>query len=64
MSPVLVIVTDIIVYQAFQVPSRFERGNVEMLRTIRELSRTLTVSLSVAVVQPGLSRGNATRDQL
>jgi hypothetical protein len=45
-------------------PSRFEKGDWELLETIREMSRLCPVSLQIFVVQPGLSKANATRDQL
>lgn len=45
-------------------PSRFELGDGELLQTIREMSRVCPISLSIHVVQPGLSRARATIDQL
>ena len=44
--------------------SRLEVGDSAKLTAIREMSRTLPVKLSVFVVQPGLSRANATLQQL
>ena len=44
--------------------SRYERGDNEILQTIKEMSRLCPVSISITVVQPGLSRRMATRDQL
>ncbi len=44
--------------------SRFERGNVDSLIRIRDISRRSEVKLRVAVVQPGLSIAAATRSQL
>jgi len=44
--------------------SRFERGSMEDLVRIREVSREREVRLSVFVVQPGLSAARASRDQL
>jgi hypothetical protein len=45
-------------------PSRLELGDFEQLQTLREISRSRPVKLKVFVVQPGLSKGNATLDQL
>jgi hypothetical protein len=44
--------------------SRLEVGDGELLHTIREMSRLCPVSLKVFIVQPGVSKANATRDQL
>jgi len=44
--------------------SRFELGNLDLLLSIREMSRLLPVNLSIYIVQPGASRANATSDQL
>jgi hypothetical protein len=44
--------------------SRYEVGDGELLQTIREMSRLCPVSLKVFIVQPGVSKANATRDQL
>jgi hypothetical protein len=44
--------------------SRFERGDGDLLQTIREISHLCPVALKVFIVQPGLSKANATRDQL
>jgi hypothetical protein len=44
--------------------SRYEVGDGELLQTIREMSRLCPVSLKIYIVQPGLSKANATRDQL
>ena len=44
--------------------SRCEVGDVDMLQTIREMSRLCPVTLAICIVQPGLSKANATRDQL
>lgn len=44
--------------------SRYEVGDEELLQTIREMSRLCPVSLKIYIVQPGVSKGNATRDQL
>lgn len=44
--------------------TRFELGDIDLLQTIREMSYTLPVSLSVAIVQPGLSCAEISPDQL
>ncbi len=44
--------------------SRYEVGDGELLQTIREMSRLCPISLKIYIVQPGLSKANATRDQL
>jgi len=44
--------------------SRYELGNEELLQSIREISRACIVSLKIFIVQPGLSKTAATRDQL
>lgn len=44
--------------------TRFERGNVELLTQIREMSRRTDVKLKVYVVQPGLSKAAATENQM
>lgn len=44
--------------------SRYEVGDEEMLLTIREMSRLCPISLKIYIVQPGVSKANATRDQL
>jgi hypothetical protein len=44
--------------------TRYESGNDERLRAIREISRIWPVSLRVVMVQPGLSRAQATAEQL
>ena len=45
-------------------PQRLERGTVELLLEIREMSRRSDVKLRVYVVQPGLSRAQASEGQL
>jgi hypothetical protein len=50
--------------EAAGVVSRFEVGNTEMLQTIREMSYLCLVTLTIHIVQPGLSKADATRDQL
>lgn len=44
--------------------SRIEVGDAELLRVVREMSHVYPVSLKVFIVQPGVSKANATRDQL
>lgn len=44
--------------------SRYEEGDEELLQTIREISRLCLVSLKIFIVQPGLSKANASHDQL
>ena len=50
--------------QEADTSSRYEVGNGELLQTIREMSRLCPVSLKIYIVQPGVSKANATRDQL
>jgi len=45
-------------------PSRYEKGDGELLLTIREMSRLCPVSLKIFIVQPGLSKAQSSRDQL
>ena len=45
-------------------PTRFERGDVDLLQTIREMSHLLPVSISITIIQPGLSCAQASLDQL
>jgi len=45
-------------------PTRFERGTEELLLQIREMSRRSDVKLKVYVVQPGLSKAQASHGQL
>jgi len=44
--------------------TRFERGSMEDLVRIREASRERVIRVKVLIVQPGLSTGQASRDQL
>jgi len=44
--------------------SRYEKGDSELLLAIREMSRLCPVSLKIYIVQPGLSKTQATREQL
>lgn len=45
-------------------PSRLERGTMETLLTIKEIANLLPVSLSIAIVQPGVSKATVSQDQL
>jgi superfamily II DNA or RNA helicase len=45
-------------------PTRFERGTVDLLHTIREISKLIPVSFAIAVVQPGISKRQVSIDQL
>jgi superfamily II DNA or RNA helicase len=45
-------------------PTRIERGNRDQLLTLKEISRLRPIQLKIFIVQPGLSRSKATRDQL
>jgi len=44
--------------------TRFEVGDANLLHTIREMSRMCPVVLRILIVQPGVSRANASPDQL
>ena len=44
--------------------SRIEKGDVNLLETIKEMSRQIPIALTIYIVQPGLSKTNATQDQL
>ena len=44
--------------------SRIERGSLDLLKKIREVSRIYPVVFSIAIVQPGISAGGASHDQL
>ena len=44
--------------------SRYEKGDGDLLLTIREMSRLCPVSLRICIVQPGLSKAQASREQL
>lgn len=50
--------------QEAEAPTRFEKGDSELLQTVREISRVCPVTLRISIVQPGLSKAKATRDQL
>ena len=45
-------------------PSRLERGTMETLLTIKEIANLLPVSLSITIVQPGVSKATVSEDQL
>ncbi len=45
-------------------PSRIELGDAVLLRLIRDISRVRPMKLKVFIVQPGLSKQNASRAQL
>jgi hypothetical protein len=45
-------------------PTRFERGNAELVATIREMSYTTPLTLKIIVVQPGVSRARSSDSQL
>ncbi len=45
-------------------PSRLERGTMNVLLTIKEIANLLPVSLSIAIVQPGISKAMVSEDQL
>jgi superfamily II DNA or RNA helicase len=44
--------------------SRYEVGDGDLLQTIRDISHLCPVSLKIFIVQPGVSKANATLDQL
>lgn len=44
--------------------TRFEKGEKDLLVAIREMARVCPVTLKIFVVQLGLSKSNATREQL
>jgi hypothetical protein len=44
--------------------SRYEKGDGDLLLTIREMSRLCPISLKICIVQPGLSKAQASREQL
>jgi superfamily II DNA or RNA helicase len=50
--------------QEVEGASRYEKGDNDLLLTIREMSRLCPVSLKIHIVQPGLSKTQATREQL
>lgn len=44
--------------------SRFEKGDSELLHTLKEISEMCPMSLRIAIVQPGLSKADVSVDQL
>ena len=44
--------------------SRIEKGSVEIIRTIQNIATLVPIFLSIAVVQPGLSKAAVSEDQL
>ncbi len=44
--------------------SRIEKGSVEIIRTIQNIATLVPISLSIAIVQPGLSKAAVSEDQL
>ena len=44
--------------------SRYEVGNEETLQKIREMSRTCQVNFKIFIVQPGVSKGKVSQEQL
>jgi len=44
--------------------TRFEKGDREQLRRIREISRMAMLTMRIFIVQPGVSKGEATTAQL
>lgn len=45
-------------------PTRFERGSIEMLLNLREMSSLVEVTFAIWIVQPGLSKGAVSLEQL
>ncbi len=46
------------------LPTRFERGNMEILQAIREISQMFPILMKISIVQPGVSVANISLDQL
>ena len=46
------------------LPSRIELGTFDAIVTLREMSRLRPINVRVFIVQPGLSKASASRDQL
>ncbi len=44
--------------------SRFEKGTADMLRTIQRMAEMLPLTLSIAIVQPGISKAEVSEQQL
>ena len=47
-----------------KAPTRFEVGSEEDVMILREMSRLLPVNLKIFIVQPGIPKSSASRDQL
>lgn len=45
-------------------PTRIEVGTREQIQTLRDMSRVLPVDIKLFIVQPGVSKANASPDQL
>jgi hypothetical protein len=45
-------------------PTRFERGDLRLVETLREMTRTTRVTLRIVVVQPGVSKAQISNTQL
>jgi hypothetical protein len=45
-------------------PSRIELGTFDVIVTLREMARMRPINVRVFIVQPGLSKAKASRDQL
>ena len=45
-------------------PTRFERGDQDLVDAMREISQATRVTLKICIVQPGMSRGRASEAQL
>ena len=44
--------------------SRIEKGSIEIIRTIQNIATLVPISLSVAIVQPGILQSAVSEDQL
>jgi superfamily II DNA or RNA helicase len=47
-----------------KLPTRFERGTIELLQAIREISQMFPILMKISVVQPGVSVARVSADQL
>lgn len=45
-------------------PTRFERGNIRLVQTLREMTYTTPMTLKIVVVQPGVSKAEVSDQQL
>ena len=45
-------------------PTRLDRGSLDMLQNLREMSRLVEVTFAIWIVQPGLSKQSVSPDQL